>query len=932
MPAPRGSRVRFAILAFVVLFVVSISTITRFYTDLLWFKEIGFTTVFWTSLGSQVALAATFGVAFFILMLVNIFIVAKTMPLYRIAGDPEDQLARYRGAFMPYLRLIAIGGSAVLALFFALGITPLWENFILAQNAVSFGQVDPLFGKDLSYFVFKLPVYRYVYGWLQTSLVIITLVVAGAHYLTGGIRPQSVGDRVSSAVKAHLSVLIGLIALLKSWGYRLDQYNLLYSERGEVTGASYTDIHAELPALKLLVIISIIAAILFLVNIRIRGWALPIAGLGLWLLTSLLVAGLFPYVVQQFRVNPAELQRERPYIDRNIKASRAAYGLNTMDVREFPAKTQVSREEIEGNRTTIDNIRLWDPETLKTAYRQLQEIRPYYKFLDVDIDRYVIDGELRQVMIGPRELDIDGLESRSWQNERIVYTHGYGAVASPTHEKDVQGQPELLLKDLPPSTQAEPLQMTQAGIYFGEAFQFGGAYSIVKTEQRELDFATEDRTETTSYDGKGGVTIQHFLRRLAFAWRFRDINLAISGLIKNDSKVIYNRNVRDRVAKAAPFLEVDGDPYAVIANGRLVWMIDAYTTTPMYPYSHRRDFSERTTLRGGATTGPSITGVNNYIRNSVKATVDAHDGTVTLYIWDEKDPIIRTWQKAFPEIFKAKSEMPDELLSHIRYPEDLFRIQSGEYLRYHMVDVTEFYTREDIWVIPEDPDDRAGARAGGFLRELQPYYVLMKLPGEEEVSYVLILPTNPRNRPNMVSLLVAKSDPDEYGQLIDFRFPRGLQIPGVGQVHAAINADAEISRTKTLLGQQGSDVILGNLLVLPIGDSILYSQPFFVQASQNPIPELTFVILATKDRVVMRSTLEEALEALIAGGPVAPVIPGEEPEALSNEDLIRQALEHLRAAEAALAQGDLATYERENEEARRILEGARPAPSPSPSG
>jgi len=890
--------------------------------------------VFWTILSSQALLASIFGIAFFVLMMVNILIVGRTMPLYRIANDPEDALERYRGAFLPYLRLIAIGGSAVLAIFFALGITPLWENFILAQNAVPFNQVDPVFNKDISYYVFKLPVYRYIYGWLQTSLIIITLVVAGAHYLTGGIRPQSVGDRVSPSVKAHLSVLIGLIALLKSWGYRLDQYNLLYSERGGVTGASYTDVHAELPALKLLVIISIIAAVLFLVNIRIRGWALPIGGLGLWVLTALLAAGVFPFVVQKFRVDPAQLQRERPYIERNIESTRAAFGLDAMDVREFPAKTELTSTEIEQNPGTIGNIRLWDPETLITAYRQLQEIRPYYRFMDVDIDRYRVGDQTRQLMVSARELDVENLESRNWQNERIVYTHGYGAVASPTHEKNVQGEPSLLMQDIPPITDVESLRMDQPGIYFGEGFRFGAGYSIVGTEQPELDFATEDRTETTRYEGRGGVAIQHLPRRLAFAWRFRDINMAISGLINNDSRVIYFREIRDRVRKAAPFLQFDGDPYAVVVDGRIVWMMDGYTASPMYPYSTRLDFSERSMLRGGGS-GPSLEGRNNYIRNSVKATIDSYDGTVKLYVWDEEDPIIQAWQKVFPDVFTAKSEMPESILAHVRYPEDLFRIQSGLYLRYHMVDVTEFYTREDLWVIPNDPDARPAGRTAALASELQPYYVLMKLPGEEQESYVLILPTNPRNRPNMVSLLVAKSDPEEYGELIDFRFPRGLQIPGVGQIHAAINQDPEISRTKTLLDQAGSDVILGNLLVLPLGDSILYSQPFFVQAATNPIPELTFVILATRDRVVMQPTLEEALEALVSGQGATPILPGAEQPALTQEALITQALEHLQRADEALREGDLATYQRENEEAKRILEraqGGQPTPSPSPAG
>lgn len=929
---PRGRRLRFGLILAALAFVISISTLTALYTDLLWYREVGFSSVFWTILGSRVLLAAAFGVAFFLFSLANLVIAGRLTPPWSLVVGPEDPFERYRGAFVPYLRVFALVGSAVLALLFALGIAPLWEGFVLARNAVPFGADDPVFGRDLGFFVFRLPVYRYLYSWAFSSLFVVTLIVAGAHYLTGGIRPQSPAGRVTPQVKAHLSVLIGLIALLRAWGYRLDQFELMYSTRGDITGASYTDLHAQLPALRLLVVISIIGAVLFLVNIRFRGWALPLAGLGLWLLTSVLAGGVFPYVIQRFRVEPAQLQRERPYIKRNIEATRAAYGLEAMKVQEYPAKSALTADLVAQNQGTIDNVRLWDTETLKAAYTQLQAIRPYYQFRDVDVDRYRIDGRLQQVMLSARELDLANLGTQTWLNEHLVFTHGYGAVVSPTNEIAGEGRPEILVRDVPPTSEVPGLEITQGGVYFGEVLA-PGAYSVVKTRQRELDFALADRTQTTRYAGRAGVQMSGPLRRLAFAWRFRDVNLLVSGLIRPDSKIVYYRQVRERLQKAAPFLRFDGDPYLVITGGRLTWMVDAYTVSRMYPYSERFNLGARTFLRGDPLQEPSIRGEYNYIRNSVKVVLDAYDGTTTFYVWDETDPIIRAWRKAFPALFQDASKMPPEIREHVRYPEDLFRIQAGVYQRYHMIDPVDFYTREDIWVIPSDPAE--GQQP--LNDELQPYYVVMRLPGAAQEEYVLILPMNPKNRPNMVSWLAAKSGPEDYGELIDFRFPRGDQVDGVGQIHSRINVDPKISQTRTLLGQPGagSEVVFGNLLVFPIGTSILYAQPMFLRAEANPIPELKFVILATRERVVMEPTLEQALKVLLEGGPVtAPSIGA---PSRTKDELAKEAFQHLLNAEEAARRGDWAAYGREQEAAREALRraveegGGRPSPSPSPS-
>lgn len=923
-PAFNIRRGRVIVLIVIFLLLISLSTIVNFYTDFLWFQEVGFVSVFWKVLGAKASLSVVFGAAFFVFCLANLVIVGRIQPAYPLSISREDPLERYRAAFTPYLRVLFIGVSLFLGFLFGLGVVPFWDTFLLFQNSMPFGMDDPLFGRDLGFYVFRLPAFQYVYGWGMTALVVVTMLVGLAHLLTGGIRPQAPGDRVTPQVKAHISILIGLIALLRAWGYRLDQYELLYSERGTVIGASYTDVNAELPALKLLVVISIIAAVLFLVNIRFRGWMLPASGVALWALTAIIAAGLFPFIVQRFRVDPAELQRERPFLERNIESTRRAYGLESMEVTPYPVGTEVTREDVAGNQVSIDNIRLWDPETLTQVYRQLQEITLYYRFVDVDIDRYRLNGQPKQVLLSARELDYGNLETPTWQNEHLVFTHGYGAVVSPTHESTTAGEPQFLVSQIPPRSQVPELEIEEGGVYFGETEWL---YSIVNTEQDELDFSEEDEVRTTQYAGEAGVETSGLLRRMAFAWRFRDVNLLISGLINEDSKVLFYRHIRERVQNVAPFLAFDGDPYLAIIDGRLVWIMDSYTTSSMYPYSQVTDFGSRSLMRGD-TTGPAFTGRGNYIRNSVKATIDAYNGTITLYVWDEEDPIIQAWRQIFPDAFEDAEAMPEDLRAHVRFPEDLFRIQTDLYRRYHMINPASFYQNEDIWVIPRTPE----AQEAGVGGEMQPYYVLMKLPGSDVEQYVLILPMNPKDRPNMVSLLAATSDPDDYGKLLDLRFPRGIQVDGVNQVFARINQDPIISETRTLLGEVGSEVIFGNLLVIPLGESILYSQPFFVKARDNPIPELKNVILASSERVVMQPTLEAALEALLTGREAD--IPTEDLIGGTAAEAVEEALEHFAAANEALRRGDLETYAREIEAAQDALEGAQPegaSPSPEPS-
>ncbi len=928
MSRRRGSRVRAVAIVIVVLAILSISTIVNFYTEALWFREVGFSSVFFGILKSKILLAVSFGVAFFIFAAVNLLVAgrARDSAVTTLGPDPFE---RYRRTFLPYFRMLALGGSAVLAFLFAVGLTSQWERFLLFRNAVDFGTSDPVFGKDIGFYVFKLPMLQTAYGWLFSSLVITTLLVAGTHFLTGGIRPQLKLGGFSPAAKAHVSLLVGLIALLRGWGYRLDQFGLLYSTRGDVSGASFTDINAELPALKLLVVAAVIVAVLVLVNIRLKGWILPMAGIGLLVLVSALVGGLYPFLIQKFRVDPNQLQKESPFIQRNIDATRDAYGLSGITVQQHPVEAGLSPETAASHTKTIENIRLFDPAILQRSYSSLQEIRPYYAFRDVDVDRYDIGGQTRQVMLSARELTLENLQTPSWQNSHLFYTHGYGAVVSPTNQADPAGQPKFLVENIPPAASVPELEIKQGGIYFGEAQT---DYSLVKTKQRELDYGQQESNQFTRYSGQGGVEMSGLGRRLAFAWRFRNINLLISGLIEKDSRIIYNRQIRERLGKAAPFLAFDGDPYPVIVDGRIIWMADGYTKTSMYPYSLRTDFSERTVSRDGI---PTFTGRSNYLRNSVKATVDAYDGTVKLYQWDEKDPLIRAWKKAFPDLFQDASKMPAPIREHVRYPEDLFRIQTHLYRHYHVTTPAEFLFNEDQWAIPADPNAGTGT-AVSQQNEIQPYYVLMKLPGEESEQYVLILPMNPNKRKNMVAYFAAKSDPEEYGELSDFRFPKTRQIDGVSQFHSKFQQIPSISSQITLLNQRGSRIAFGNLLVIPLGESILYVQPLFLEAEGNALPELKFVILGTADRIVIGATLAEAVEKLLQGGP-SPVLTGPGTGADSSvETLINSAFDHLVAADEAARKGDWAAYGREQEAARRDLEEAKtkssgsPSPSPSP--
>ncbi|MGH3118924.1 MAG: UPF0182 family protein, partial [Gaiellales bacterium] len=687
--------------------------------------------------------------------------------------------------------------------------------------------------------------------------------------------------------------------------------------------ASYTDVHAQLPALRLLAIISVISAGLFLANIWFRRFSLPIAAVGIWILTAFLAGFVWPTLVQRFSVEPQELEREREFIARNIEATRDAFGLTDIETRQFAASTNLTGEDLGANDALLQNVRLWDPPILADAYRELQSIRPYYRFHDVDIDRYEIEGVTRQVLLSARELSLEHLPdaSQKWTNLHLQYTHGYGLVASLANESTVAGQPEFLVKDLPGTVAsgAETLESDQAGLYYGEIYE-PTEYSIVNSQQQEIDFDTDTGVERTSYAGEGGVEVGNFFSRVAFALREGDPNLVLSGLINDDSRIMIYKNVRDRVSRAAPFLALDNDPYVVSTAEGLVWVLDAYTHTSFYPYSQRQDAGDFVDTAEKAT----LDGRVNYLRNSVKVTVDAYDGTITFYVIDDSDPMLQAWRNAFPDLF-TDEEPPTEIVEHFRYPEDLLKVQSEVYRTYHMTEPEDFYSRNDEWSIPLDPSADSQA-------PVDPTYLLFNLPGEAEEEFLLVRPFTPRGRNNMVAMLVARNDPADYGELLTLDFPRQTLVSGPVQVDTLINQDPAISSQLTLLRQEGSDVRFARLVTLPIEDSILYVQPIFVEGESLPIPELTRVALVFGEEVVMEETFEEALAALF--DLEEPVVeptpePGEEPPpdeepspAGSLKEVIQRAADVYERAQQALADGDFETYGRLIEQLGRLLERA----------
>ena len=715
--------------------------IATFFTNYLWFDSVDLNSVWIKILLTKSILVAATSLLAFAFIFINLRLAVRATPVMDIfeSFESQDPLTRFREFFNERFLKYRLWGAIGLSLFLGAGASQLWEQVLLFINQKSFGVTDPVFQYDVSSYVFGLPLYRLFVSWgfqlvIFTSFIIILFFIAtGALQLRQGRLPE-----VSSGAKAHLSVLLAFVAVLKAFAYRLDAMELLYSPRGKVFGASYTDVVAHLPALNLLILISLFGAVLLLVNIKRRGWLLPATAISLWLAVSIIVGGVVPAAIQRFRVVPDELNKELPYVENHINYTRLAYGLDSIEEKSFEASPNLTDNDISDNAQTVDNIRLWDPTVLAETYSQLQEIRAYYALDEVDVDRYRINGELTQVMVSARELDQTNLPAVGWVNERLQYTHGYGVVFSPANNVASQGQPDFYVKGVPATTTVSELEVEQPRIYFGESAE-SVEYVVVNSLQDEVDYplSTEGQSVAyTNYSGDGGVGIGSFFRRLGFALRYSELNLLISNQLSDDSKLIMERNVVSRVKKAAPFLYTDNDPYLALIDGNLFWIIDMYTVSDKYPYAQPAD-----TRRINENSGLPMN--FNYLRNSVKAVVNAYDGTMNFYVVDENDPLISSYKDIFPDLFTPKSSMSSELLDHIRYPEDLFTIQSDMYRDYHMTDPRVFYADEDPWVIPSDSSTtpRVATLRGEFteigFKPMLPYYLLMSLPGESDLSYLI---------------------------------------------------------------------------------------------------------------------------------------------------------------------------------------------------
>jgi hypothetical protein len=944
-----GRRLGFAVLLAAIVAVVSARGAARLYTDYLWFDSMRFEAVWLKLLGAKAGLALMFMAAAFGLVWVNLVVAHRLGPALRPPVPEESGL----GAVLAFVdrrpRLLRLTTALAAALLLGAGAWARWNEWVLLRNRVEFGVADPQFRRDVGFYVFQLPFVTFFVDWLFSSLLVVAVIVGVAYYLNGGIRVQIGGRAVTARAMGHISLLLALVALVRSAGYWIDRFELTFSERGLVHGATYTDVNAHLPAIKLLAVISVLSAALFLYNVRRRGSVLPVIAVGLWALVALVAGMGYPAFVQRFVVEPAESAKEAPFIDRNIKATRAAMGLDNVEVRPFAYDEELTPDALVANAETIRNVRLWDPQVLRRTYQRLQEVRTFYRFTDVDIDRYVVGDQLTQIVLSARELNSDSLPSDTWENRRLAFTHGYGAVLSPANAVTADGQPDFLVKNIPP--QGEP-QIAQSRLYHGELI---AGYAIVGAGRDEIDFLRDDGTAVANrYDGRGGVPIRSLLRRVAFALRFADINPVISQFMTSESRILYIRDIRERARTIAPFLHYDTDPYPVVLDGRVTWLMDAYTTTDRYPYAQR---ANRNRLDAASGLNHDL----NYVRNSVKVAVDAYHGDVTFFVVDPADPLLAAYVKAFPGLLKSTDEIPDDLRAHFRYPEDLFRVQTNMWGRYHIGDPLEFYSQSDRWNIAQHPGADVPNQGGAPpAREpdapgegrMDPYYLLMRLPGAPRAEFLILQPFVPYSaddtRRELSGFMVAKSDPQDYGTLEVFVMPRDRQVDGPAIVNARINQEPEVSQLITLLSRAGSEVLLGNLLIIPVEQSVVYIRPLYVQATgANAVPELKKVIVAFGERIAIRDSLQDALVAVFGDAPetLEEGPPSEQPPGPAEElprevrRLLDEAARAFAEADAALRAGDPVRYAQKMQEGRAAFEralragaGGSATPAPEPGG
>lgn len=905
-----------------------------YYVDWLWFQSVDFTDVWTTVLATKIQLFLVVGIITSLIISLNIYLAFKRRPLYVPVSIEVSGLERLRAQIEPIRTWVFIGVVVAITYFAGTSGMVFWREWLLFRNATEFGVTDPQFGLDISFFAFRLPMWQAIIGWAISTLVLAALASAFIHYMYGGIRTNVQTDRTTVAARVQISILLGLIVLLKAVAYWFDRYALALKESKLITGPTYTDVNAVLPAKAILSAIAVVCAILFFANIVRRSWLLPAAGTALLVVSSVLIAGIYPAAIQQFQVKPSESSKEAPFIQRNIDATRAAYDLNQVEMKDYNATLSTSAGQLAKDAATIANIRLMDPNVLSATFRQLQQIKPYYTFPEsLDVDRYTVNGVSRDAVVAVRELNIDGNPSRNWINDHLVYTHGFGFVAAYGNTVDADGKPNFIVGDLPPT---KGLGGFQPRVYFGENVPdysiIGGKKTNSPVEFDYPDDASANGQKNYTYTGNGGVPVGSLLNKLIFAVKYGEQRILLSNLINEDSKILFNRSPRERVAKVAPWLTLDGDPYPAVVDGKITWIIDGYTTSAGYPYSQSTSLATATndalTSNSASITAQANRTVN-YIRNSVKATVDAYDGTVTLYQWDTKDPVLKTWMKAFPNSVKPKSTISKGLLEHIRFPEDMFRVQRDILSSYHVKSAAAFYGGQDFWRVPRDPST-FGANAGAQ----PPYYMTVQMPGSAKPAFSLTTPFVPRGgRENLSAFAAVNSNagPD-YGKITVLQLPRSTNIAGPSQVASNFEAKPEVANALSLLRQGGSDVVLGNLLTLPVGNGLLYVQPVYVRATGNSsaYPLLQKVLVSFGDVIGFDSSLKGALDQVFGGNSGTNASASSPTTSNSSADLasaLQSAKQAIADGQAALAKGDFAAYGRAQDRLKAAIAAAISAQS-----
>ena len=884
----------------VVLLIVIVFAISNGIQDWLWMRQVGYVAVFWRILSIKLVLAAlAFVIAFFYLWLNLRFVIATLLRLRgnRIDGSVVLLTSQGIGFSAGWAKLGALLLAAIVGIAFGLAFYSQWNVLLRFHWATAFGQTDPVFGKDIGFYLFRLPFYQLVQNSLTGLTLLVFAAVAIAYSQFGIFQPRQLPTAyMNRTVSGHLSLLLVLVVATWGWGFYLDRFELLYSTRGVVYGIGYTADHIERIGYWVMLAASVILGLMILAGFYRRRLIFPLVGAAGYFVIYILVLALIPGLFQKYKVEPSELELETPYLKNNIDFTRKAFQLEKIAETAYPGLGELTFDAIDKHQTTIQNIRLWDWRPILQTYRQTQEIRLYYEFYAVDVDRYQLADGYHQVMLSPRELAGQlPPKARTWVNEKLQFTHGYGLAMSFVSKKGQDGLPIYVIENIPPQSDYG-LKVDQPAIYYGEKTP---GYRIVASQIKEFDYPKGDDNVYTSYKGKGGIPLDNIWKKLLFAWTQSDINILFTSYLAPQSRIQIFRDVQARVAKIAPFLALDHDPYIVLSAGRLYWVQDAYTLSDRFPYSQPS---------GGA--GRKL----NYIRNSVKITVDAYDGTVQFYVMDPADPVLKMYRKAFPGMFQALSELPQELKNHLRYPQDLFAIQANVYMNYHMTDPQVFYNQEDLWTLPQE-------KYAGESIAFQPYYILMRLPDTKEIHYILMTPFTPQGRDNMIAWMGVNCDFPGYGKIIVYQLPKERLTYGPIQIEAMIDQNALISQQLSLWDQRGSHVIRGNLVVIPIDNSFLYVEPVYLLAEGVNIPQLIRVIVISGNQVVMEPTLDQAIRAVFgvaqpAGQPAAAAAVALSP---AEAEVLKRAREELNKAQESIQQGKWEDFGKAMEALKKAL-------------